>query len=74
MERYPAVRFLVAHGGWLSVVVALVPIAIAALGAWLEGWGALGWVIGVAAGVGLGFAFRTFAELTHIIAEMLLPQ
>ncbi len=28
----------------------------------------------IAAGVGLGFAFRTFAELTQIIADMLLPQ
>ena len=31
-------------------------------------------VSAVFAGIALGFVFRTFAELTQIIADMLLPQ
>jgi len=40
----------------------------------LEGWSAVWWLAAVALGGVLWLAFRAFAELTGIIAEMLLPE
>lgn len=74
MEQYPAVQFMVKYGPRMSYLVAVAPVLIVALGAWFEGWGPVWWVTGGLAGAVLGFAFRTFAELTQIIADMLLPQ
>jgi len=74
MEQYPAVQFMVAHGRKLSILVGLALPLLVALGIVFAGWH---WVWGAAAmvaGIGFGFAFRTFAELTQIIADMLLPQ
>lgn len=74
MEQYPAVQFMVAHGRKLAILVGLALPVLVALGIVFAGWH---WVWGVAAivaGVIAGFAFRTFAELTQIIADMLLPQ
>ena len=74
MEQYPAVQFMVAHGRKLSILVGLALPFRVALGIVFAGWH---WVWGAAAivaGIGFGFAFRTFAELTQIIADMLLPQ
>ena len=74
MEKYPAVRFMVAYGRGLAVPVGLALPAFVLLGLPLAGWHWL-WLVGaVAAGGVLGFAFRVFAELTQVIAEMLLPQ
>tara|TARA_Y100001934_G_scaffold212553_1_gene251610 strand:+ start:409 stop:579 length:171 start_codon:yes stop_codon:yes gene_type:complete len=56
------------------MVVALTPLAVVLAGALLEGWGATWWLAGALAGGVLGLAFRAFAELTSIIAEMLLPE
>ena len=74
MEQYPAVQFMVAQGRKLSNLVGLALPFLVALGIVFAGWH---WVWGAAAivaGIGFGFAFRTFAELTQIIADMLLPQ
>ena len=74
MEQYPAVQFMVAHGRKLSILVGLALPFLVALGIVFAGWH---WVWGAAAivaGIGFGFAFRTLAELTQIIADMLLPQ
>ena len=74
MERYPAVRFMVTHGRNLSILVGLALPVLVLVGILAADWH---WVWGAAAVVGgviVGFAFRTFAELTQIIADMLLPQ
>lgn len=74
MEQYPAVRLMVRHGRWLAVLVGLALPVLGVLGVILGGLNWLWFVAAVPAGVFLGFAFRTFAELTQIIADMLLPQ
>ena len=74
MEKYPAVQFMVTYGRKLSIVIGLALPVLVALGIVFAGWH---WVWGIAAifgGIGFAFAFRTFAELTQIIADMLLPQ
>ncbi len=74
MEQYPAVQFMVSYGRNLSVLVGLALPVLVGLGIVLAGWHWV-WGIGaVAAGLIVWFAFRTFAELTQIIADMLLPQ
>jgi hypothetical protein len=74
MEQYPAVRFMVTHGRWLAIVIGISLPALVFAGVafadWSWVWGALSLAVGLMA----GFAFRTFAELTQIIADMLLPQ
>jgi len=74
MEQYPAVRFMVAHGRWLAVPVGLALPVLVLLGVLTAGWSWVWAILAVAAGIVAGFAFRTFAELTQIIADMLLPQ
>lgn len=67
MEKYPAVSFLVKHGTVLSVLVALAPIVLALwAGEWI--------IVGVLAGFVGGLLMKILAELTTIIADMLLPQ
>ena len=74
MEQYPAVQFMGTHGRKLSILVGLALPFLVALGIVFAGWHWVWGITAIAAGVGLGFAFRTFAELTQIIADMLLPQ
>ena len=74
MELYPAVQFMVTHGRKLSILVGLALPFLVALGIVFAGWHWVWGITAIAAGVGLGFAFRTFAELTQIIADILLPQ
>ncbi len=74
MEQYPAVQFMVKHGRNLAILVGLALPVLVLIGIVFAEWH---WVWGVAALVAggvVGFAFRTFAELTQIIADMLLPQ
>jgi hypothetical protein len=74
MEQYPAVRFMVNHGRWLAILIGVsLPVLVFAgviVADWSWVWGALSLAVGLMA----GFAFRTFAELTQIITDMLLPQ
>ncbi len=74
MDEYPAVRFMVRHGRWLAVPIGLALPVLVFLGVFTAGWSWVWGVLAIAAGLGVGFAFRTFAELTQIIADMLLPQ
>ena len=74
MEQYPAVRFMVKHGSVLAILAGIALPMLVLIGVLAAGWHWV-WLIGaVVAGVALGFVFRTFAELTQIIADMLLPQ
>jgi len=73
MDKYPAVSFLVKNGTLLSVIVGLVPIVLA-LWAVSGGWGIVWLVLGVGAGILGGLLMKIIAELTTIIADMLLPQ
>ena len=74
MEQYPAVRFMVTHGRWLAIPVGLALPVLVCLGVFMAGWSGIWVIAAVVAGLVVGFAFRTFAELTQIIADMLLPQ
>lgn len=74
MEQYPAVRFMVAHGRKLAIPVGLALPVLALVGIALADWHWLWAVAALAAGTVLGFVVRVFAELTQIIADMLLPQ
>ena len=74
MEQYPAVRFMVTHGRWLAIAIGLALPALVLLGVMTAGWSWVWGILAVAGGIVVGFAFRTFAELTQIIADMLLPQ
>jgi len=74
MEQYPAVQIMVTHGRWLAIPIGLAVPALVLLGVLTAGWSWVWGAIAVAAGIVIGFAFRTFAELTQIIADMLLPQ
>jgi len=74
MEQYPAVKFMVTHGRWLAIPVGLALPVLVFLGVFATGWSWVWGVVAIAAGLVIGFAFRTFAELTQIIADMLLPQ
>jgi hypothetical protein len=74
MEQYPAVRFMVTHGRWLAIPVGLVLPVLVFAGVAIADWNWLCGILAIAVGTMAGFAFRTFAELTQIIADMLLPQ
>ncbi len=74
MEQYPAVQFMVFYGRKLSILVGLALPVLAGLGIVFAGWHWVWGVAALAAGIVVWFAFRTFAELTQIIADMLLPQ
>lgn len=74
MEQYPAVRFMVKHGRMLAILAGIALPVLVLIGVVAAGWHWV-WLAGAAvAGVAVGFVFRTFAELTQIIADMLLPQ
>jgi hypothetical protein len=74
MEQYPAVAWMVRYGRQMSIVVAAAPLVCALIGVLAYDWVLPTVLAGVGVGLLLGFAFRTFAELTQIIADMLLPQ
>lgn len=74
MEQYPAVQFMVSHGRKLAILVGLALPVLVLAGILFAGWHWIWAIAAVAGGLVLGFAFRTFAELTQIIADMLLPQ
>jgi len=65
---------MVMQGRRLAVLVGLVPPVVAVAGAAGAGWHWLWIAAGFVAGLGIGFAIRVFAELTDIIADMLLPE
>ena len=74
MEQYPAVRMMVRYGSLLAILVGLSLPALALFGVLGAGWHWVWLLAAFVAGAALWFVFRTFAELTQIIADMLLPQ
>ena len=74
MEQYPAVRFMVQHGAKLAILAGLALPLLGLVGVFAAVWHWIWFAAAVVAGIALWFVFKTFAELTHIIADMLLPQ
>ena len=72
MEQYPAIRFMVDHGSKLAWLVALSIPALALLGVMVVNWHWLWLLVALLTGALAGVVFRTMAELTQVIAEMLL--
>ncbi len=70
---YHALYFLVRHGDWIAVVVALAPVAAGVL-AWAEGMSFAFAIAGVAGGAFLYLIMRSYVELVRVIVDMLLPK
>ena len=73
MNSYPMMHFIGRFGGWLAVLLALIPLVagiwVAALG-WSPWWIAAGVVT---AGIVFGAA-RSYVELVRVMIDMLLPK
>jgi hypothetical protein len=70
---YRALKFLVAYGDWVAILVAAVPM-FAGLSAFLMGW-SFGYVVaGVAGSAFLYLIMRSYVELVRLIVDMLLPK
>lgn len=74
MEQYPAVRFMVKHGANLAILAGLALPILGLVSFLVLGWHWIWLAAALVAGIALWFVFKTFAELTQIIADMLLPQ
>ncbi len=72
-QNYPAVRFVVRYGLWLSIIVGLAPVFVALL-AVLSGWGYGVALILILSAPLLFLVMKAFAELVAIISDMLLPK
>ena len=70
---YPALNFLVRHGDWVAIVVAIVPVVLGVV-AWGMGMSIVFGIAGVAAGAFLYLMMRSFVELVRVIVDMLLPK
>lgn len=70
---YPMVRFLVANGIVISVVLALVPFA-AGIYLAMIGWGLVFPVAGFIAGLVIGGLLISYIEVLRIIADTLIPR
>ncbi len=74
INRFPAVRFVVRHGGLLAPLAASLPMLLAVAAVGLEGLHWFWLVCGGLVGAACGFVVRLLAEMTIIIADMLLPE
>jgi hypothetical protein len=70
---YSTLHFLVRHGDWVAVIVALVP-AVAGVLAWTTGLSPAYAVAGILAGAFLYLIMRSYVELVRVIVDMLLPK
>ena len=73
MTGYPMLHLIGRFGGWLALILALIPL-IAAICVVAQGW-SLWWLAtgGVAALVVFGAA-RSYVELVRVMIDMLLPK
>ena len=70
---YSTLHFLVRHGDWVAVIVALAPV-VAGLLAWATGLSPVYAVAGILGGVFLYLIMRSYVELVRVIVDMLLPK
>ncbi len=70
---YPALNFLVRHGDWVAIVVAMVPVLLGGM-AWGMGMSFVFGIAGLATGAFLYLMMRSFVELVRVIVDMLLPK
>jgi hypothetical protein len=70
---YSTLHFLVRHGDWVAVIVALVP-AVAGVLAWATGFSPAYAVAGILGGAFLYLIMRSYVELVRVIVDMLLPK
>lgn len=70
---YRALHFLVLHGGWVAVVVAVATLALG-IGLWVTGGSIWFLVGGVFGGAFMYLIMRSYVELVRVIVDMLLPK
>ena len=73
MAQYPTLRFIDRHGSWLSILVALAPLAASVAAPFL---GASPWWIpaGAATAAVLFLVARSYVEMIRLMTDMLLPK
>ena len=73
MTSYPMLHLIGRFGGWLAVILALIPLA-AAIWVTAQGW-SLWWLFsGVVAALVVFGAARSYVELVRVMIDMLLPK
>lgn len=70
---YSTLHFLVRHGDWVAVIVALAPVVAGVL-AWATGLSPVYAVAGILGGAFLYLIMRSYVELVRVIVDMLLPK
>jgi len=70
---YPIVAFLGKHGGWLAVLVGLLPV-LAGLCAVASGWPWPALLAGVVAGGLVWLLARSYVEILRIVKDTLVPR
>ncbi len=73
VPRYRAIRFIVAYGTPLAVLIGLVPL-LTGLYLTASGFGALPVLLGTAAGIVLAGVLISYAEVLHVISETLISR
>ena len=72
-KSYPAVYLIAEYGSYIAVFLALVLPALS-IWAWTVGYSALVLGFGLVAGCLVYGIVKSYAELVHIISDMLLPK
>ena len=73
IPRYPAIRFIVAYGKPLSILVGLLT-AMAGLYLTATGLGTLPLLVGIVAGVLLAGVLLSYTEVLRVISETLISR
>ena len=73
MNSYPMLHLIGRFGGWLAVVLALIPIA-GALCVTVLGWSLWWLATGVVAALIVFGVARSYVELVRVMIDMLLPK
>jgi hypothetical protein len=73
MPAYPMLHFIGRFGGWLAVLLALIPLVAAV---WVVVLGTSHWWLagGALAAVIVFGAVRSYVELVRVMIDMLLPK
>jgi hypothetical protein len=73
MPGYPMLHLIGRFGGWLAVLLALVPLA-AAVWVCALGWSPWWLAGGIVAAIIVFGAARSYVELVRVMIDMLLPK